>query len=409
MLHEPDRHQALRPSAWDETRAREAIARIAADTEARFSPQRYWPSHPLDLEPGEDAAQIATPLYFGAAGVMWALDYLQSAGAVALHSDPLADLDALLARNREWLNSAGSRDFASYLMGDTPILLMVYGRQPTAELADRLAALIEGNIDHPARELMWGAPGTLLAALFLHELDGDARWAELFRATAARLWSQLEWSDAHRCHTWTQDLYGQRSTYLDAVHGFVTTASPLTRGRHLLAPGDWEAWRRTIAETITRTATWEDDRVNWRPLLDAPFERKRLMQFCHGAPGFLICLGDWPDAELDALLLAAGSATWAAGPLAKGSNLCHGTGGNGYAFLKLYRRTRDPVWLARARAFAMHAIAQFEADAARFGQLRYSLWTGDPGFAIYLWDCVQAQARFPTLDVFHAAPQLQAK
>lgn len=409
MLHEPDRHDALTPGAWDELRARETIARIAADTEARFSPQRYWPTHPLDLEPGEDAAQIATPLYSGAAGVMWALDYLQSAGAVALRSDPLADLDTLLVRNREWLNRAGSRDFASYLMGDTPILLMAYGRKPTAELADRLAALIEGNIDHPARELMWGAPGTLLTALFLHERDGDARWAELFRATAARLWSQLEWSDAHRCHFWTQDLYGQCSTYLDAVHGFVATASPLIRGRHLLAPGDWQAWRRAIAETVTRTATWEDDRVNWRALLDEPFERKKLMQFCHGAPGFVICLGDWPDGELDALLLAAGRATWAAGPLAKGSNLCHGTGGNGYAFLKLYRRTLDPVWLARARAFAMHGIAQFEADAARFGQLRYSLWTGDPGFAIYLWDCVQAQARFPTLDVFHAAPQLQAK
>lgn len=116
MLHEPDRHDALTPGAWDELRARETIARIAADTEARFSPQRYWPTHPLDLEPGEDAAQIATPLYSGAAGVMWALDYLQSAGAVALRSDPLADLDTLLVRNREWLNRAGSRDFASYLM-----------------------------------------------------------------------------------------------------------------------------------------------------------------------------------------------------------------------------------------------------------------------------------------------------
>ena len=45
--------------------------------------------------------------------------------------------------------------------------------------------------------------------------------------------------------------------------------------------------------------------------------------------------------ELEELLLAGGELTWAAGPLAKGSNLCHGTGGNGYAFLKLSRRTRD--------------------------------------------------------------------
>ncbi len=363
MLHDPDRHEALRPIAWDEGRAREAIARIVADTEARYSAETYWPTHPRDIEPGEEGGQIATTFYFGASGVVWALDYLRSVGAAALRRDPLEGLDTLMARNREQLAAWDSRDFASYLMGDTPILLMQYGRQPTAALADQLAALIEGNIDHPARELMWGAPGTLLAALFLHERDGGARWAELFRATAAKLWSQLEWSSEHACHFWTQDLYGQRSTYLDAVHGFVATALPLIRGRHLLGDADWSGWQRCIAETVTRTATWEGDQVNWRAFLDRPFEKK-LMQFCHGAPGFVICLGDWPGAELDELLLAAGRATWAAGPLNKGSNLCHGTGGNGYAFLKLYQRTRDPTWLERARAFAMHGIAQTDADAA---------------------------------------------
>jgi hypothetical protein len=127
-----------------------------------------------------------------------------------------------------------------------------------------------------------------------------------------------------------------------------------------------------------------------------------LMQFCHGAPGFVVCLADLPSTSLDELLLAGGNATWAAGPLTKGSNLCHGTGGNGYAFLKLYRRTQDARWLERARAFAMHAIMQTEADAARYDQLRYSLWTGDPGFAIYLWDCIRGRAAFPSLDVFFA-------
>jgi hypothetical protein len=99
-------------------------------------------------------------------------------------------------------------------------------------------------------------------------------------------------------------------------------------------------------------------------------------------------------------MVAAGEAIWAAGPLRKGSNLCHGTTGNGYAFLKLHQRTNDAQWLARARAFAMHAVDQFEAHAARYGQLRYSLWTGDLGLAIYLRDCIAERARFPTLDVF---------
>jgi hypothetical protein len=101
-------------------------------------------------------------------------------------------------------------------------------------------------------------------------------------------------------------------------------------------------------------------------------------------------------------LLAGGEATWAAGPLLKGANLCHGTGGNGYAFLTLFRRSGDERWLTRARAFAMHGIVQCERDGVRFGQLHASLWTGDLGFAIYLWNCIEAGDAFPCLDVFFA-------
>jgi DUF1680 family protein len=106
------------------------------------------------------------------------------------------------------------------------------------------------------------------------------------------------------------------------------------------------------------------------------------------------------DEPIDDLLLAAGELTWTAGPLAKGANLCHGTAGNGYAFLKLFERTGDQLWLDRARAFAMHAIAQNEAEAEASGQRRYTLWAGDLGVACYLLDCIGARARFPTLDVF---------
>jgi hypothetical protein len=76
------------------------------------------------------------------------------------------------------------------------------------------------------------------------------------------------------------------------------------------------------------------------------------------------------SAELDDLLLRGGEFAWNAGPLSKGSNLCHGTGGNGYAFLKLYRRTHDAIWLERARAFAMTAIAQCCEARREFGRVR---------------------------------------
>jgi DUF1680 family protein len=105
------------------------------------------------------------------------------------------------------------------------------------------------------------------------------------------------------------------------------------------------------------------------------------------------------DQPVDDLLIAAGETIWCAGPLIKGANLCHGTGGNGYAFLKLFERTGDQLWLERARRFAMHAIADSVSDAERFGRRRYSLWTGDLGLACYLFDCIEAKARFPTMDV----------
>jgi hypothetical protein len=401
MLHDPTRHEALRPIAWDETRVRATIAGIVDETVRAFSPETLWPAHPRDLEPGDDPDTPATPLYHGASGVIWALDYLNAVGAASAPSFA-HHLDALRERNRTWLACVPGDNAGSYLMGDLPIAMMAFGHAPTPELADRIAALIAGNIEHPARELMWGSPGSLLAAVLMHRRTGDERWAALFRRIAARLREQLEWSERHACHYWSQDLYDRHFRFLDAVHGFVATASVLIQGRHLLAVDDWAEWQRCIERTVSGTALREDGRASWNVEIDEAPEatQKRLMQFCHGSPGFVICLAQWPGTALDDLLIEAGEATWAAGPLSKGSNLCHGTGGNAYAFLVLHARTGDARWRERAHAFAMHAIAQFEAETARVGRLRHSLWTGDIGLAIFLWDCLRGRAEFPTLDVF---------
>jgi len=413
MLFDPARHEPVQAPPWSEPRARDAIDWIVRETQAAFVPGRYWPSHPKDLDPGDDPSALATSLYFGAAGVVWALHHLHALGACGPTVAERVDLDRLRDDNRAWLRAAGFEDFGSYLMGDLAIELMAWGHEPGAARADAITWLIESNLDHPARELMWGSPGSLLAATFMHERSGgDARWATLIRRLAAQLCSELQWSDEHGCHFWPQHLYGQHCSYLDGVHGFVATAHALTRARDVLGADEWAFWQRCIANTVTRSATREGDLVNWRPELIGPEGRQPrwLMQFCHGAPGFVICLAHFPpDEVLDPLLLAAGDTIWRAGPLAKGANLCHGTAGNAYAFLVLHERTRDPRWLERARAFAMHAIGQAQADARQYGQLRHSLWTGDPGLAIFLWDCIRAAPSFPTLDVFFAPTRPEAR
>jgi lantibiotic modifying enzyme len=398
MLFDETRHEPLLTIPWSEDRARATIAQVVEETESRFRPAEGWPLHPNDVE-GADTLP-ALPAYHGACGVIWALGYLGAVGAARTRRDFTPELDALLSGVSRWLSAerivAGD---ASYLMGETPVLMLRYGRTADRADADRLADLIAANVDHPSRELMWGAPGTMLAALFLFRRTGDARWADLFLASARNLWSRLSWSEELGCRYWVQDLYGHRTTYLGAVHGFAGAAAALIAGRDLMTGEDRDSWRTSIAQTVARTVIREGTLANWRTQLTAG--RPTLTQICHGAPGVLVCLGRFPGEELDPFLLAGGEAIWAAGPLRKGSNLCHGTAGNGYAFLALLERTRDSMWLQRARSFAMHAIAQLEADRARFGDLRYSLWTGDLGLAVYLWDCIRGRAAFPMIDVFY--------
>jgi hypothetical protein len=120
------------------------------------------------------------------------------------------------------------------------------------------------------------------------------------------------------------------------------------------------------------------------------------VQWCHGAPGVVATLADVLDEEL---AVGGGALTWRAGPLRKGASLCHGTAGNGYAFLALLERTGDELWLERARAFAMHAAGQVERARSEHGRGRHTLWTGDLGTALYLADCVEGGGKPPLLAV----------
>ncbi|KQP15048.1 hypothetical protein [Pseudorhodoferax sp. Leaf267] len=191
MLFEPARHEALQHLRWDEAKVRACIERITADAESRFTPQGWWPPHPHDVDPGDGPRTPLTPLYFGACGVVWALHYLQDVGAVRLQRNyrDAASLAELMARNDTWLGERAAAYAGSFMMGELPIRLLEFATQQRPATANRLAALIAGNMEHPARELMGGSPGSLLAAHFLHRRTGDERWAELFRGTAALLWS----------------------------------------------------------------------------------------------------------------------------------------------------------------------------------------------------------------------------
>jgi Lanthionine synthetase C-like protein len=137
--------------------------------------------------------------------------------------------------------------------------------------------------------------------------------------------------------------------------------------------------------------------LRWPTRDCARHETAKSASRCHGAPGIVASLATLApdDPEHDRLLRAGAELTWRAGPLAKGAGLCHGTAGNGYAFLALLDRSGNELWLERARAFAVHAAAQVARERGLHRQGRYTLWTGDLGTALYLADCLAGGGRLP--------------
>lgn len=403
-MFDPARHFTPVYPDWDATAARAAIAEIATDALAAADPAALWPAHPLDDGMPDGLGCV----YFGAAGVVWALHTLQRRGFVAALPDLAPYLATALARNAAWYADGPYPAHGSLLIGDLGILLVQMQVAPAPALADRIFAEAAKNTDLPVLELMWGAPGSMLACAHMARLTGQARFAALFRAQAARLLADLE--TASEVPIWTQDLYGRRAKFLGAVHGFAGNLAALLSG------WDWldGAQRQVVEDAATRTladhARSADAGVNWPPVVTATGlkppkaadpNRPDLCQHCHGAPGIVTSLAAAPFSNgiFENLLLGGGALTWCAGPLTKGSNLCHGTGGNGYALLKLYARTGEEIWLKRARAFAMAALAQLRTAREEHGRGRYSLWTGDAGLALYLADCIGGGATFPIVDV----------
>ena len=356
MLFEPERHQTLSPDRWDEQFVRATLERIAADAIRDFSATTLWPTHPDDAPPSATFYN----LYIGAAGVIWALDYLRCSGATDTIPDYGPIVIDLIAPNHARFARARALGVGGLLSGDTGILLTAARLNGIPTVAERIADAVDGNADNPCQELMYGAPGTALASLTMWRETGDAIWVERSRRDIGCLWSQLRPCIDADCLIWEQEIAGQLASHLGAVHGFVGNVLPALQGWSLLSTQQQTDWSACIERTLRATAIRQGELANWPPSQGRHRTGRRaiLVQHCHGAPGIVNALAYFTDSRIDDLLIAAGELTWHAGPLVKGGNLCRGTAGYGFAFLKLFGRTKDEIWLDRARRFAMHACRQ---------------------------------------------------
>jgi hypothetical protein len=339
------RHEPLGDAPWSDARARAGIDAILEATLAgRDEDTGLWPLHPNDLEPGDEVPSRA--LYCGAAGIIWALERLGVDHGVTVEAEGMAG--------------------DGFLDGRAGVLAVTGG--------EGLRELIASYAGHPALDLLYGSPGMMVLAW-------HRGFADEWRLLADDLLARRDDEGL-----WTQEFVpGQRDRYVGVAHGFAGNAFALAQGGR-----DTDA----IA-TATRLAVVEGDGANWPAVAGRPLELADGIrtQWCHGAAGMVMALaGLQGDEAWDELLLAGGRTVWAAGPLCDRAGLCHGTAGNAYAFLKLFERTGDELWLQRARRFAMHALTQVDEPW-------HSLFTGDLGVALCLRASLDADARFPLLDV----------
>jgi hypothetical protein len=363
VLFSPEAHEELAGATWSAEKALGEIAAIVVEAEQAF--EDGWATHPLDVVEPVDATTRFRTLYLGGAGVVAAFHRLATEGFAELQRDYVSYLQRSLEADPDFPDADAE---GSLWMGETGVRLVLQRLAPSAANLERLEELIAAHAQDERCELMWGSPGTILAG---RELGLD------MAASIAWLGAQRE-SDG----LWTQRLFGRSSRCLGPAHGFAGCALALGLD--------------DVSETLAPFAVEEHGLVNWQSYaglqLDEHGDGRIRTQWCHGAPGIVATLAHLMDEKP---AVAGGELTWRAGPLRKGGGLCHGTAGNGYAFLALLERTGDERWLARARDFAMHAAGQVERRRAEFGRGRHTLWTGDLGTALFLADCIDGGGRLP--------------
>jgi lantibiotic modifying enzyme len=393
-LYKPEAFEPLTDTPWNEVRVADGIQAIVEAAESAFDDERLWPAGqwerwqtPLPLK----------SLYVGAAGIVWALHALRSRG----RADGRLDLANAIADTHEaWMSAPDlmrdtelpSTAEAALLTGESGILLTAWLIEPTPDRADRLHDRIRENARNEAIEVMWGAPGTMLAAAELHRRTGEERWADAWRESARNVLESRE-ADA----LWTSKLYGELRRSLTPPHGVVGNIHALLDGGELLDSSQRETLQSETNDLLRRTAVVENGLASWPSQADGSLvgaDGEIRLQWCAGAPGIVIAAAPYLDEDL---LLAGAELVWQAGAHGdeKGPSICHGTAGNGYALLRTFERTGDERWLERARRFAMHALEQVERR-----ENRYALWTGDVGVALFACDCLDARAAYPILETW---------
>lgn len=263
---------------------------------------------------------------------------------------------------------------------------------------------IESNDDLPD-EILYGRAGYLYTLLMLRSKIPNLRQSLITdnmirQIIVAILESGRKTSKNLHSH-WPLTYVWYNEPYVGAAHGYAGILSLLLESIQQISSQELHTLIRPTLDMIVHT---QFSSGNFPACLNE--QEDKLVHWCHGSPGLIYLLAtahlifknDNDDKYLQSAL-KAGNDIWQRGLLRKGYGICHGTSGNGYAFIRLYQLTNDQKHLYRALKFA-EWCCNYGQHGCRTPDTPYSLFEGMAGTLYFLLDIINPlAARFPAFQL----------
>ncbi|XP_047527785.1 glutathione S-transferase LANCL1-like isoform X1 [Vanessa atalanta] len=257
-----------------------------------------------------------------------------------------------------------------------------------------LSTLVQESPD----ELLYGRVGYLYALLFVNKYIGEKNGVSANNIEkvissvlkSGKQFSQQMKSESPLLWQWHDKIY------LGAAHGISGILYVLLQGRSYI---NAEEIRSFIKPTLDWLLKQRFPSGNFPSSLKSS-SGDRLVQWCHGAPGFVpLCLLAYQIFHEEKYLniaIQCGDVIWQRGLCAKGFSICHGVAGNAYAFLQLYQVTKKAVYLYRACCFVEWCACGRAGSELRRPDRPASLFEGLLGRIYLAADIVNPmEAKFP--------------
>lgn len=347
------------------------------------------------LERTTDSYNRDYTVYTGNAGI----------ALVKLLKDP-HDPDVLQEIKQQVLSAKYKRRDCTFLCGDAGSLAigavvahrlkdLDTSKALVKDILDLKAAAINGKSILP-NEYLYGRAGYLFSLLWVNKnINPSPISNEIIRQVIEAIFTSgtyLADNGKAPCplmYEWYE------TYYLGAAHGFTGILYLLLQVPEYI---NKDELNKLIRPTIEYLATLKLPSGNFPA--DLGDRDDSLVQWCHGAPGFLYLFSQaakiFKHQPYMDIALKCGDVIWERGLLAKGYSLCHGVAGNAYCFLELYQQTKDVKHLYRAIKFAEWCLDYSPSHELHRPDRPCSLFEGIAGPMYLLLDIQNPmEAKFP--------------